>query len=133
MPNLTTRTFEVVYEGPSITSADSTGRFAKTVYAAYFQQGLGMGEDSDGLVTFKDTDHKPVFTVRAGLVITIEEIRDQQAAAAVTPEMQARVTACSGAVTPLSNSTTYTTGGPAITEGGLREAVWLMSQRNGAA
>ena len=81
MNDLSLRSFHVSYE--TVTNlSDSLAIEHKMVDAAYFQQGLGNagnGTDGDGFIVFKDTQHKPVFSVRAASVVTIEEIRAEQA------------------------------------------------------
>lgn len=81
MTDLTSRAFHIAYE--TVTNlSDSLAIEHKMIDAAYFQQGLGnigSGSDGDSFVVFKDCQHKPVFTVRASSVVSIEEIRDQQA------------------------------------------------------
>lgn len=79
MPELTLRTFEVHYETP-IGPNGTLMVLDKTVSAAYYQQGFGRAmDDKDGeaFVVFKDCDHKPVFTVRASSVVSVEEIRPE--------------------------------------------------------
>lgn len=80
MTDLTLRTFLIKYE--TVTNLSDTPAIEhKELDAAYFQQGLGnggSGEDGDGFVVFKDCQHKPVFTVRASSVVSIEEIRDNE-------------------------------------------------------
>lgn len=115
MPDLTLRTFDVCYEAPSLAAANSTSRFDKRVDAAYFQQGLGVGEDSDAFVVFKDCQHKPVFTVRATSVVTIEEIRDEQSSL-LAPEMQARALGPSGYGSSIGYTTVVTLGGTATVQ-----------------
>jgi len=89
MNDLSLRRFHVSYE--TVTNlGDSLTIEHKVVDAAYYQQGLGNvgnGADGDSFIVFKDDDYKPVFTVRASSVVTIEEIRGQQAGAE-TPGIQ---------------------------------------------
>lgn len=80
MPDQTIRTFKVFFESPvNAGMCNVLTVLDKDVQAAYFQEGgiSGIGnDDSKRFVVFKDLDHKPVFTVRAASVLTIEEIRD---------------------------------------------------------
>jgi len=80
MPDQTLRTFKVFFESPlNAGTFTATTTLEKAVQASYFQEGGISGissDDSKRFVVFKDADHKPVFTVRAASVITIEEIRD---------------------------------------------------------
>lgn len=83
MPDLTTRTFRVCFESPINAGTHNViAPVEREVKAAYYQEGGigGIVVNDDGsnkrFMVFKDVDHKPVFTVRAASVITIEEIRE---------------------------------------------------------
>lgn len=107
MTELSLRTFEIRYETLMLQHGDTLTLASKELEAAYYQQGLGIGEDSGAFVVFKDCQHKPVFAVRASAVVTIEEIRDRdQSDATAMPGMHYNV--------PAGYTTTFTTGGPAL-------------------
>jgi len=85
MTDLALRTFKVFFESPSGVNGN-TIVLDKDVHAAYYQQGFGRDAkayDGDAFIVFKDCDHKPVYSVRAASVLSVEEIRSEPAAVTI--------------------------------------------------
>lgn len=70
------RRYEVAY----FTDPDNPGSspvFVKKINAAYWADEPFTGDEPIRFITFKDTDHKPVYTIRRAMIASIEEIRDK--------------------------------------------------------